>query len=125
MLGLMAVVLAGLMGGLFGTGRPVFRRGDARPAVIVISFPGPVPALGAGARGTYIYHFFPSVPFVILALVLWQDAWAARSPGRCRGIVLIALSVLLFAAFFPYLSGVRVSVNWLSALQWFPNWLYF
>ena len=37
----------------------------------------------------------------------------------------VALAVLLFIAFFPYISGVPAPVEWMEALQWFPNWLWF
>jgi dolichyl-phosphate-mannose--protein O-mannosyl transferase len=78
-------------------------------------------------RGTYIYHYFPAVPFIILALVLWQDAFVLRKARRARkaGIAFVVLAALLFVAFFPYLSGVRVSTAWLDALKWFPGWLYY
>ena len=127
MAGLMVTVLIGLLGRAAGVKRPVFRRHDIWPAAMVISFLAQYLPWVTVPRGTYIYHYFPSVPFIILALVLWQDAWHKRQerPARLAAIVFVAASAALFAAFFPYLSGVRVSTQWLEALKWFPNWLYY
>ena len=78
-------------------------------------------------RGTYIYHYFPSVPFIILSTALMVD-YLYRLYPRAAKITAIALMVVaagLFAAFFPYISGVRVSIAWLEAMRWLPNWLYY
>ncbi len=100
---------------------------DMVPALLVIAFlvqylPWiPVP------RGTYIYHYFPSVPFIILSAVYGIHLLEDRRPKLARWLLwgFVALSAVLFAAFFPYVSGVRVSTGWLDAMKWFPNWLYY
>jgi len=127
MLGLIAVVLMGLMGRFTGARRPVFDREDMRPGLLIISFLAQYLPWVTVPRGTYIYHYFPAVPFIILALVLWQDVYASRNPRRARWVAIgfVALSAVFFAAFFPYLSGVRVSTSWLDALKWFPGQLYY
>ncbi|MDD4080262.1 MAG: glycosyltransferase family 39 protein [Eubacteriales bacterium] len=127
MIGLTVLALMGLMGRFTGSRRPWFSRADIRPAMLVIAFLAQYLPWVMVPRGTYIYHYFPAVPFIILALVLWQDAFALRKPRRARAaaIVFVALAAVLFIAFFPYLSGVRVSTNWLDALKWFPGWLYY
>lgn len=127
MVGLMAVALIGQAGRFTGTYRPWFSRRDIRPAMLIIAFLAQYLPWVAVPRGTYIYHYFPAVPFIILALVLWQDAFVLRKARRARkaGIAFVVLAALLFVAFFPYLSGVRVSTAWLDALKWFPGWLYY
>ena len=40
-------------------------------------------------------------------------------------IGLIVLAAVLFAAFFPYASGIVVSQKWLDAMKWFSNWLWY
>lgn len=78
-------------------------------------------------RGTYIYHYFPSVPFIILALLLCLDFLG----DRCRKTAAVIVAVLLFAAaalfvaFFPYASGITVSTSWLEAMRWFRGWLWY
>ncbi len=127
MLGLMVIVLIGLLGRVTGTKRPLFAGHMIWPAVIVISFLAQYLPWVAVPRGTYIYHYFPSVPFIILAIVLWLDVAHRRREklARILAISLVAVAGVLFIAYFPYLSGVRVSTTWLDALKIFPNWLYY
>ena len=78
-------------------------------------------------RGTYIYHYFPSVPFIILSAVYALHLLEARRAKLARRLLwcFIGVAIILFVAFFPYVSGVRVSTRWLDAMKWFPNWLYY
>ncbi|NLD52579.1 MAG: phospholipid carrier-dependent glycosyltransferase [Clostridiales bacterium] len=100
---------------------------DMVPALLVIAFLAqylpwiPVP------RGTYIYHYFPSVPFIILSAVYALHLLEARRAKLARRLLwcFIGVAIILFVAFFPYVSGVRVSTRWLDAMKWFPNWLYY
>lgn len=100
---------------------------DPRPLMLVISFAAQYLPWLLVPRGTYIYHYFPSTPFIILCTVLVLFYWSRVNPRAARwaAVALCALAAALFVAFFPYLSGVRVSTSWLQAMQWFPNWLYF
>ena len=100
---------------------------DPRYALLLICFAAqylpwvPVP------RGTYIYHYFPSVPFIILCLLLCLDTVGERYKKAAAIAVcaLVAVAAALFAAFFPYASGVTVGKSWLDAMKWFPRWLWY
>ena len=67
-------------------------------------------------RGTYIYHYFASVPFLILFICLCFDGWNGR--GRTARIiaggVLAALAAAFFIILFPYASGLAVPTAWLD-----------
>ena len=78
-------------------------------------------------RGTYIYHYFPSVPFIILCTLMCLD-WLGEKwekAAKITLIVLLAIAGVLFIAFFPYASGVEVPQQWLEMMKWFPNWLWY
>ena len=77
-------------------------------------------------RSTFIYHYFASVPFIILATVmLLRDiSIRYRRLGKGLSLGLIALSVILFAAFYPLLSGMPALRSYLKYLHWF-NWFYY
>ena len=100
---------------------------DPRYAVLLICFAAqylpwvPVP------RGTYIYHYFPSVPFIILCAELCLEKIETLFPKAARWVLVIWLVVAagLFVAFFPYASGITVSKGWLEAMRWFPRWLWY
>ena len=77
-------------------------------------------------RSTFIYHYFASVPFIILCTVL--------ALGRLREIsntgfkwtagVLLVLSLVLFGAFYPLESGLPTLRSYAQYLRWF-KWYNF
>ncbi len=105
----------------------LFQPWDSRPLMLLVAFAAQYLPWILVPRGTYIYHYFPSVPFIILCMTLLTSCLMEKS-RKAAHILLIALPVmalLLFISFFPYLSGVRVSTAWLDVMKWFPNWLYY
>ena len=78
------------------------------------------------SRLTFIYHYFASVPFIILGLsvllyrVEEEHAWAVWVR---RG--LLAAALVLFIAFYPLASGHEVSRTWLEHLNFFPGWIWY
>jgi dolichyl-phosphate-mannose-protein mannosyltransferase len=102
-------------------------RYDIRPALILLTFLAqylpwiPVP------RGTYIYHYFTAVPFIIVAAMLCYEYWSEKHTKWARiglyAYFIIALGI--FIAFFPYASGATVSIKWLESMRWFKNWIYY
>ena len=102
-------------------------RNDDTPAVILISFLAQYLPWILVPRGTYIYHYFTAVPFMIAADV-WLITTLYRHKPRWGWIVLwirIAAAAALFAAFFPYISGITASTQWLDSMKWFDKWLYY
>ncbi|MFA9463742.1 MAG: phospholipid carrier-dependent glycosyltransferase [Velocimicrobium sp.] len=77
-------------------------------------------------RITFIYHYFPSVAFVVLMIgygmkKLWEQDQVL---WKRRFIIYAGLTILLFAAFYPVLSGMPVSVSYVSNfLRWFDSWV--
>ena len=67
-------------------------------------------------RGTYIYHYFASVPFIILAAVytlnLLRKIFGAG--GQAVAIGLMVVAFLLFVVLFPYMSGITVPTWYLD-----------
>lgn len=82
------------------------------------------------SRATFIYHYFPSVPFVILALAMALMAWEKHSElgadaARIIRIGLPVAALLLFVMFYPVLSGLEVARWYASNLRWFASWTFF
>lgn len=74
------------------------------------------------SRLTFAYHYFPSELFLVLALGYVLSELENR--GR-KGFTIAAavIAVVLFALFYPCLSGVEVSADYCkNVLQWFPSW---
>jgi len=100
---------------------------DPVPGILIICFLAQFLPWVLVPRGTYIYHYFASVPFIILANAYLIDLLSVKNAraGLAVTSVQLFLALALFVAFFPYASGVAAPVQWLEAMKWFPNWLYF
>ena len=68
-------------------------------------------------RGTYIYHYFASVPFLIFALtaVFGQLRRLRPAAGKWSMIIFTALAFAAMALLFPYTTGIYAPVSWLDA----------
>ena len=124
------------------------KKNDMRPAILLIGFAAQFAPWMLVPRGTYIYHYFTSVPFIILCTVLCfdllqdvADSWYYRktdnngNPAAVQRIlrylptVLLVLFLLaaaaLFIAFFPYASGQTATYGRLEPMKWFDRWIYY
>ena len=77
-------------------------------------------------RSTFIYHYFASVPFIIVCTVLMLDRLRARDrlAFRIASIGLMVMALMLFIAFYPLESGMMVSRDYAMHLRWF-KWYNF
>lgn len=77
------------------------------------------------SRCTFIYHYFPSVPFVILMLAYCiYHLMTERPKLKVAIIAFIVLAVILFVMFYPVLSGMPVSKWYVNNfLRWFNSWV--
>jgi len=76
------------------------------------------------ARLTWIYHYFPSVPFVVL-IVAWvfKQAIDRRPQWKPWAIGYACLVIALFAFFYPILSGLPMNMEFVQRyMQWLPRW---
>jgi len=78
------------------------------------------------SRLTWIYHYFPSVPFVVLILT-WVIKHMEERVPRLKGWIFgyVVLVIALFALFYPVLSGLLISSDFIRTyLQWLPRWTF-
>ncbi len=76
-------------------------------------------------RCTFIYHYFATVPFILLLTVYLIKDMDERKPHlRYVKWAWLTVAVLLFALFYPALSGVEISKNYISMLEWLPSWTF-
>ena len=77
-------------------------------------------------RGTYIYHYFATTPFLMLSItVLFLDI-TRRFPKTGKWLLGIFLGVCLvmFVAYFPYASGTLTPTWWLDFMEQFLRIYY-
>ena len=67
-------------------------------------------------RGTYIYHYFASLPFLMIAICLCFDFKGQKQQrlGFVLSTVFIVVTAVFFILLFPYASGMNVSAGWLD-----------
>ncbi len=77
-------------------------------------------------RSTFIYHYFASVPFIIICTVLALDEIRKRNKKAFTvcSCVLLALALVLFAAFYPLESGLPAPLSYVKYLRWFKWYNY-
>lgn len=78
-------------------------------------------------RITFIYHYFPSVIFVVMMITYSMMQWKRKlSRGAFLGIAISygALAVILFLMYYPVLSGQPVEASYVDTfLRLFDSWV--
>ncbi len=79
------------------------------------------------SRSTFIYHYFPSVPFVVLMLAHSLSCWKDRLSRRGLMAVCIGYGAVvfgLFLLFYPVLAGQAVDAAFITEkLRWLDSWV--
>jgi Gpi18-like mannosyltransferase len=78
-------------------------------------------------REVYIYHFFATVPFMVLGLVYWLRLFGSVASKSVKYIPygFVGCSLLLFVVFYPILSGMPIDKTYMQHLRWFNSWIFF
>lgn len=76
-------------------------------------------------RCIFAYHYYPSIPFLILAIVytakLIMDKY---TNGKKIVLIYAACCILLFIIFMPVLTGFTTNTQYVRLLQWLPSWYF-
>lgn len=76
-------------------------------------------------RCTFQYHFFATVPFIILlTMCLFKQLEEKYKNFKYAKWVWLALTVILFVVFYPIISGYPATTKYIDALQWLPSWSF-
>jgi dolichyl-phosphate-mannose--protein O-mannosyl transferase len=72
----------------------------------------------------FIYHFYPNVLFMILAITLCiERLWNRYGWGKWAIAGYLALNVACFALFFPAISGLPMSNGYWEWLSGIRDWI--
>lgn len=76
-------------------------------------------------RLAFIYHFFSTVPFLILCIVATLRNVELGCP-RFRAVTCgyLCIAAGLFILFYPVLSGLHVPQSYVASLRWLPTWIF-
>lgn len=76
-------------------------------------------------RCTFTYHYFPMLAFLALGVgFYWKKAVAERGKLPWGGIIACIGAVALYGAFYPVLTGVVASGEYVNFLKIMPNWTF-
>ena len=110
---------------------------DHRPAMLLLAFLAQFLPWVLVPRSMFIYHYFGSLPFVMLSIVYAAQRVDARLGKRALPVWIgyMAVTVLLFIGFYPIGTGTEIPRAWADAMNWFSNlylpgwqyrgWLYY
>ena len=73
-----------------------------------------------------MYHYFASVPFIIMATAVLIVKLTHSRPALRKAVITFYLLgiVVFFVMFFPYASGYLTRIEWLDAMKWFSKLYY-
>ncbi|MEG2251697.1 MAG: phospholipid carrier-dependent glycosyltransferase, partial [Clostridia bacterium] len=100
--------------------------GDLTLCIVIIGFMAQYLPWVLVPRSMYMYHYFASVPFIILATVWMIGKIPDSRRAWRRGVIAlyVAGAIAFFVMFFPYASGWLTSTSWLDAMKWFSKLYY-
>lgn len=104
------------------------RKKDKNALFLVIGYLAQLVSWIPITRLTFIYHYFPCVPFMVLMigysiLIIYNEA-KNKKAVMYSAFGYTALVILLFAMFYPVLSGQPCSTEYAeNFLKWFDSWV--
>ena len=78
------------------------------------------------SRETFIYHYFATVPFLILILTFaLKYIYENYKHGRKIVTAYLILAGVVFIAFYPVITGIVVPRWYTDILRWLPSWPFY
>ena len=103
------------------------RKKDRTAAFLVIGYLAQYLPWFFVTRITFIYHYFPSVVFVVLMIMYSLVQWKDKLPKRAFLTITLIYGVTavgLFLLFYSVLSGQPVEASFVTDyLRWFKTWV--
>jgi dolichyl-phosphate-mannose--protein O-mannosyl transferase len=64
------------------------------------------------------------MPYLALASAYLVNQYWNTKKGKIAAIVFFASVVVMFAVFYPVISGAPTSISWIRYLKWLPGWFF-
>ena len=72
----------------------------------------------------FLYHYFPVLPFLILATTILFKDITKLSKTKIISIAYIMLVVVFFIVYYPVVSGLPVSNQYIESLRLLSSWYF-
>jgi len=100
-----------------------YKKKDKNMALVLAAFIFQYAPWVLVARSTYIYHYFSSLPFVIFFIVYTiKNLIEAKVINDKVVFAYLGAVMMLFAVYYPVLSGLPVTARYSDALRLFSTW---
>ena len=100
-------------------------RGSRQGAAVLILYGTQLIPWMLVTRCTFLYHYFPSSMFCLAALALVLARMRYRDWARWLCAGLCAAAAVLFAVYYPALSGLPIPAWWADALEVLPSFGFY
>ncbi len=78
-------------------------------------------------RCTFLYHYYPSFLFTVIAIGLWFEELRVANKVRAYRLAgaLLAVVAIFFVWFYPVLSGLPIGATWAQSLKIFASYGFY
>lgn len=103
----------------------IFTKKDRKAAFLSIGYLSQYAPWFLVTRVVFIYHYFPSVPFITVMVSYCMFMLVKKFPKlKPAMFVYTGVAVVLFMMFYPVLSGAPTTISYAEGyLKWFDNWV--
>ena len=103
----------------------IYKDRDKKAAFLTLGYMSQYAPWLLVTRTVFIYHYFPSVPFITVMLGYSFYNIVRYKPKMKKFVyVYVAVAIGLFALFYPVLSGYPITVDYANKfLKWFSTWV--
>ncbi len=103
----------------------VFKKKDRNATFLSVGYLSQYAPWFMVTRVVFIYHYFPSVPFVTVMVGYSLYDIVKKYPKLKTAVyIYVAIAIGLFALFYPVLAGVGIDIDFAERwLIWFKSWV--
>lgn len=103
----------------------VWKKKDRKAVFLVLAYLAQYLPWMLITRTTYMYHYFPSIPFVTMMIgYAMHNIVGENKKRRKLAYFYVAATIALFLLFYPVLSGYPIDKQWVyDHLRWFNTWV--
>lgn len=75
-------------------------------------------------RIMFMYHYFPTLPFIMLAIVSLIKFITEKIRNNSVYIFYVGVVILLFTYFYPVISGMITTEEYIATIRWLSSWYF-
>ena len=99
-----------------------FKKNSNSKFILIFILASFVPYIFIG-RIMFMYHYFITLPFIMLGIVAFIK-WLSEKFSYKIYWIYICLVIIGFMVFYPVVSGMNISEDYINALKWFSSWYF-